>query len=236
MSDLPHCSSPAPPAPWCWLFPPRCLVCGDNGRPGQDLCSACYQSLPWQRNACPTCALPLPTTGQCGACQQHPPLWDAAHAAFAYRFPVDRLLPRLKFHHDFAAARVLAQCMADAFAALDTPAAFIPLPLHRNRLRMRGYDQTYELARLLSKAHPLPLRTDLLMRRKATAAQSRLDAAARQRNVHDAFCLQSNALPPSHVVLFDDVMTTGATLEAASRVLRQAGVMRIDVWVCARVD
>ena len=153
---------------------------------------------------------------------------------FDYAFPLDRLLPRLKFHRDFAAGRVLSQCMAARCASLPQPQAIVPIPLHRARLRQRGYDQALELAKPLAAALHLPLRTDLLARVRRTSAQSELDAAARRRNLQRAFRVAHGPLP-AHVVLFDDVMTTGATLHAAARALRDAGVQRVDAWVCARV-
>ncbi len=157
------------------------------------------------------------------------------HAAFDYRFPIDCLLPRLKFHRDFAAGRVLSHCLVDHFATLERPLALVPIPLHRSRLRTRGYDQALELAKPLARALKLPLRTDLLQRGRATHAQSELHANARQRNVQGAFRLINDSPLPSHIALFDDVMTTGATLHAAALVLRHAGVQRIEAWVCARV-
>ena len=223
------------PAPLCWLLPPRCVVCGDAGMPGRDVCAACHAELPWQGHACPRCALPLPVAQDCGHCLQHPSPLDAVHAVFDYAFPLDRLLPRFKFHQDFAAGRVLAQCMAERFAALPRPAAILPVPLHPSRLRRRGYDQALELARPLARALKLPLSTGLLQRRRATSAQSRLDAAARQRNLQGAFQLTAAAAVPAHVVLLDDVMTTGATLHAAAQALRCAGAQRVEAWVCARV-
>jgi ComF family protein len=166
---------------------------------------------------------------------QHPPPLDETRAAFDYAFPLDRLLPRLKFHGDFAAGRVLAQAMAERCTSLLRPDAIVPMPLHRARLRQRGYDQALELAKPLAHALRLPLLADALQRRKTTTAQSRLDAAARQRNLREAFVVVGNQCLPAHVVLIDDVMTTGATLHAAARALRKAGVQRVDAWVCARV-
>ncbi|HTL14445.1 MAG TPA: ComF family protein [Thermomonas sp.] len=224
-----------PPAPWAWLFPLRCLVCGEPGAHRRDLCAACFADLPWQGPACPRCALPLPEAGTCGQCLQAPPPLDEVRAAFDYRFPLDRLLPRLKFHGDFAAGRVLAQCMADALQDAVRPQAILPLPLHRTRLRQRGYDQALELARPLARALNLPLLADALQRTRGTRAQSRLDAGARRRNLRGAFAVAPGIALPGHVVLVDDVMTTGATLHAAARALRAAGVARVDAWVCARV-
>lgn len=223
------------PAPWPWLFALRCLVCGEPGAAGRDLCSACHQSLPWQGPACLRCALPMPRVDTCGNCLQHPPPLTEAHAVFDYAFPLDRLLPRLKFHGDFAAGRVLAQAMAARCVLLPRPDALLPVPLHHARLRQRGYDQALELASPLARALQLPLLECALHRRKHTSAQSLLDAGARQRNLRGAFGVAGGRALPAHVVLIDDVMTTGATLHAATRTLLDAGVERVDAWVCARV-
>ena len=218
------------------LWPPRCLLCGAPGDGGRDLCAACAGALPWNGRACARCALPLPAPAPaCGRCLAAPPPVHATCAAFLYGFPLDRLLPRLKFHQGLAAGRLLAQLAADACARAPRPDAIVPVPLHRDRLRQRGYDQALELARPVAQALGLPLREDLLRRRKATAPQSRLDAAARRRNLKGAFEVVARSPPPQHVALFDDVMTTGATVHAAARALRCAGVQRVDAWVCARV-
>lgn len=222
-------------APLRWLFALYCMVCGEAGQDGRDLCSACHAALPWQGPACLRCALPLPSAGTCGACLQHPPPLTETHAVFDYVFPLDRLLPRLKFHRDFASGRVLAQAMTDHCTHLTRPDALLPLPLHRERLRRRGYDQALELTRPLAQSLNLPLEMGLLERSKSTSAQSRLDAEARKRNLRGAFRVSPNASLPAHIVLVDDVMTTGATLHAAARVLLAAGVKRVDAWVCARV-
>ncbi len=222
-------------APLPWVFALRCVVCGEAGAQGRDLCAPCHAALPWQGPACPRCALPMALPETCGACLQRPPPLTEAHAAFHYAFPLDRLLPRLKFHRDLAAGRVLARAMAEHCASLSRPDAVLPVPLHHARLRQRGYDQAVELAAPLARALRLPLLDRALLRRKTTTAQSRLDAGARQRNLRGAFDVTgAQALPP-HVVLVDDVMTTGATLHAAAHALLAAGVQRVDAWVCARV-
>lgn len=177
--------------------------------------------------------------GVCGDCLRDPPLLAETRAVFVYGFPLDRLVPRFKFHRDLAAGRLMADLMADlmagALASAPRPDALVPVPLHARRIRQRGYDQALELARPLAAALALPLRADLLQRIRATAAQSELDAGQRQRNLARAFAVPEQAALPDHVALVDDVMTTGATLAAAAHALRAAGVERVDAWVCARV-
>lgn len=237
---------------WHWLridaarllWPSRCQVCDAPGLDGLDLCLACLGELPWNHCACPRCALPLPAADTCGDCLRRAaalsgrgrrPTLDAVHAGFVYAAPIDRLLPRFKFHRDLAAGALLSQLLAEAAPAWPRPDALVPVPLHRARLRRRGYDQALELARPLARALDLPLRDGLLQRVRATAPQSELDAAGRRRNLHGAFAVRAGAALPAHVALVDDVMTTGATLHAAAQALRRAGVQRVDAWVCARV-
>lgn len=171
----------------------------------------------------------------CGACLRRLPPQTRTHAAFVYRAPLDRLLPRAKFHGDLAAAALLARLMAGPMAEADRPVALVAIPLHRDRLRRRGYDQALELARGLARHLRLPLRDDLLRRIRATSPQSRLDAPSRRRNLRGAFEVRRGIDLPAHVALVDDVMTTGATVQAAALALRRAGIARVDVWVCARV-
>lgn len=236
------------------LWPGRCLVCTARGSHGLDLCADCLAALPWHPHACQSCALPLPLPEAstcprpgplshgvpwgpsiCGSCLAQPPPLTRTHAACTYRAPLDLLLPRFKFHHDLAAGRLLAHLMARAFASLTRPVALVPIPLHRARLRQRGYDQSLELAGPLCRMLGVPLLDTLLIRQRDTTPQSRLDAADRHRNLHGAFAVRSCASLPAHVVIVDDVMTTGATLHAAAIALRRAGVTRVDAWVAARV-
>ena len=217
------------------LFPLRCLVCGEAGEGGRDLCGECFDALPWSRHACPRCGLPQASaSAECGDCLRSPPPYTATTAVWAYGFPLDRLLPRFKFHADLAAGRQLAELMSPVFAAAPRPLALVPVPLHRQRLRERGYDQALELAKPLSRSLALPLLADALIRTRGTTAQSDLDAATRRRNLRGAFTTSRHRAWPPHVALFDDVMTTGATLRECAQALRLAGVQRIDLWVAAR--
>jgi len=218
-----------------WLLPLRCLLCGAPGADGVDLCAACVAELPRNRSCCARCALPLPVSAAlCGECQRHAPPWDAAWAPFRYGWPLDRLESRFKFGRDLAAGRALATLWQRESMPLSKPALLLPVPLHRARLRQRGYNQALELARPMARGFGLPLRHDVLQRLKATDAQTELDAATRRRNVRGAFAVHAGVALPAHVAILDDVMTTGATLAECARVLKRAGVARVDVWALAR--
>jgi ComF family protein len=217
-----------------WL-PWHCQLCGGAGAEGLDLCAACADEIPRNRSCCRRCALPLPVAAElCGACQRSLPPWQAAWAPFRYGWPLDRLESRFKFGQNLAAGRSLAALWQREPMAIERPELILPVPLHRSRLRRRGYNQAMELARPLAKALALPWRRDVLRRVRDTAAQTELDRAARRRNVRGAFVLRSGVALPAHVALLDDVMTTGATLAECARLLKRAGVRRVDVWALAR--
>lgn len=215
------------------LLPPRCLLCGAPGDE-LDLCAACRAELPGNTICCAHCALPLPFPAtRCGACLRRAPAWDDAWVPYRYAWPLDRLQSRFKFSGQLAAGRVLGGLWADH--VLPTrPQLVVPVPLHRARLRARGYNQALELARCLARRHGLPLRHDLLRRTRDTSAQTELDAVERRRNVRRAFEVRKAFAWPAHVALVDDVMTTGATLSECARVLKRAGVQRVDAWALAR--
>ncbi|MGH8041931.1 MAG: ComF family protein [Rudaea sp.] len=219
------------------LLPPHCLLCGSAGSRRRDLCIACAADLARNRVCCPRCALPLDAPApMCGECLQREPLFAAAFAPFVYAPPLDSLLTRLKFGRSLAAGRVLSELWIDAVrtASPALPQALIPVPLHPQRLRERGYNQALELARPLARALALPLRAEGLRRVRATSAQSNLDAAARRRNLRGAFVAAEETALPAHVAILDDVMTTGTTLRECARTLVRAGIARVDVWALAR--
>jgi len=170
----------------------------------------------------------------CGECQRRAPPWSAAWAPFRYGWPLDRLESRYKFGNDLAAGRVLSTLWRRESCPIDLPKLLLTVPLHRSRLRQRGYNQALELARPLVRELGLSLRHDVLQRLRRTDAQTELDAIGRRRNVRGAFALHPGLELPAHVAILDDVMTTGATLAECARVLKRAGVQRVDVWALAR--
>jgi len=218
-----------------WLWPWRCLLCGATGLDGVDLCADCAAELPRNRSCCARCALPLAAPAAlCGECLRRAPPWDAAWAPFRYGWPLDRLEARFKFGRDLAAGRALATLWQREPIPLAKPGLLLPMPLHRTRLRRRGYNQALEVAKPLAQHLGVPLRHDVLLRIRGTAAQTELNAVARRRNVRGAFALRAGIALPAHVAILDDVMTTGATLAECARVLKRAGVRRVDAWALAR--
>ena len=219
------------------VLPLRCLLCGERGSHERDLCAACARDFVRNTPCCPRCALPLEAPAPlCGECVEREPPFAAAWAPFRYEHPLDLLESRFKFRGDLAAGRVLTSLMIER-ASVDAPSrpdAIVPVPLHVSRLRARGYNQALELAKPLARVCGIPLEADLIRRVRATAAQTGLDAATRRRNLRDAFAIAGERAVPLHVVLFDDVMTTGTTMRECARVLRRAGVARVDAWALAR--
>lgn len=208
------------------LAPPVCILCGG---PGQSL------DEPWGLDLCIHCE------SACPRAPPEPPPWQQAFCLFRYEDPVDLMIQRLKFQRDIAQARVLGTLFARAWQAAgrDRPECMVPMPLHRSRYRERGFCQTTLLARHIARrlrhqGRPLAVRSDLLLRVRATRAQSGLDAAGRARNLEGAFACPPGQRPPRHVALLDDVLTTGNTASAAIAVLHAAGVDRVDLWCCAR--
>ena len=216
-----------------WLFPPTCLLCGAPGLAYRDLCLGCYRDLPRNDNACRRCALPITGGTLCGQCQRSPPFFDHALAPLRYQTPVDFLIQGLKFHRQLVVARLLGELLAEVLEHVSPPEFIIPIPLHRQRLRQRGFNQALELARPVARQLHIPLLSNHVRRTRPTPAQSTLDLKTRQANVREAFALNS-AIPGRHVAIVDDVMTTGSTVNELSRLLRRAGVEKIQVWACAR--
>lgn len=167
----------------------------------------------------------------CGRCLSHPPRFDATVAALTYAFPADVLVQSLKYRGELALAPLLGRLLA---AALPTDAEIdiaLPVPLSAQRLRMRGYNQAMEIARSLSAT--TRLEPGLCARVRDTPVQSELPWTARARNVRDAFRC-ARRLEGQSVAVVDDVMTTGATLDAVAAALKEAGAGRVVNWVVAR--
>lgn len=173
----------------------------------------------------------------CGRCSAYPPAYDRCRAAFAYDIASRALVLHFKHGGQTEGLSMFAAQMARAGRRLLGGAdGFMPVPLHFRRRIERRYNQSTLLARALSRHTKLPLLTDELMRRRATPSQGGQTAAGRRKNVSGAFALRPKAnVKGKHIILVDDVMTTGATLEACARTLRHGGAAKVDALVLSRV-
>ena len=216
-------------------LPQRCELCaGTSG--AQLLCPACLDALPRLGPACPRCALPTATGEVCGQCLGHPPPFDATIAAFAYGFPVDRLLHAFKYHGRLALAEwganaVLAQ--RERCPGARRPDRHVALPLSRERQRERGYNQAFEIARTIARRLSLPLLRGGARRVRQAPPQAALPWSERAKNVRGAFVCELD-LTNLSIAVIDDVMTTGASLAEFATTLKAAGAARVENWVVAR--
>jgi len=200
----------------------------------QHVCSGCQGDLPWHRQPqCPQCATPTPLGQVCGACLRHPPAFDRTHAALIYAFPLDRMIPRLKYHAQLAIAPALGECLAQAVRHAVRPDRLIPMPLHARRIRERGFNHATEIARAVANRLDLPLDVASCQRIRDTPPQMGLKHDARRRNVRGAFACKGE-VRGQHIALIDDVMTTGTSLDELAATLKRAGAREVSCWVAAR--
>lgn len=198
---------------------------------------ACQQDLPWLLHACEHCALPLEDKKKsvCIQCQIAPPIFDGALCALHYSTPVDYLIKRMKFGHQLSHAKLLGSLLSQHASqqSIGKVDAILPVPLHKSRLRQRGFNQSLELAREVSRDHEIPLLTGVT-RIVNTTAQTLVKGDDRENNVRDAFCVKEGTILPNHVVILDDVITTGSTSNELARLLKSSGVAEVSVWAVAR--
>lgn len=215
------------------ILPHHCALCG-AGTPNRLLCSACDIDLSHYRApACPICALPTPNGQVCGACLKNPPAFDRTLAAFSYHFPIDRLLHAFKYSGDLALTEILATPLARLAASHPKPDLLLPMPLHPGRLKERGFNQSLEIAKPISRWLNIPLTADACQRTRDTPTQAGLKWKERRRNVRGAFACDLD-LSGKKIAVLDDVMTTGATLNEISRILKNRGASEVSAWIVAR--
>jgi ComF family protein len=226
------------------LLPPRCLGCGVPVDRNGLLCTECWSGLNFiAPPLCDCCGLPfayaVAERTRCAACLAVPPDFARARAVLVYDDASRRLILGFKHADRLEAAPAFGRWLARAGAELAAGADLIvPVPLHRWRLFRRRYNQAAVLALALGREVGRPVVPDLLVRRRATPSQGGLGRAGRRRNVAGAFALRrgpADRVAGRRILLVDDVHTTGATVGACARVLRQAGAAAVDVLTLARV-
>ncbi len=217
-------------------FAQRCAVCGIT--PGTPVCAGCATDFfPADLPRCAQCALRLPHTGDailCVRCLRDPPHFDATFTLADYAPPVDGMVIALKFRHRLELARVFGEMLAARLGEkLPRDALLAPVPLAFERHAERGFNQAREIARTVARRLALPLAADALVRVRHGAPQEALTLDARRRNVRGAFAARAEVHGRT-VIVVDDVMTSGATLDEVATVLKHAGAARVLNLVVAR--
>lgn len=198
------------------FLPPHCALCGQSiaRRP---LCAGCFADLHWLKPH------DLPTLRN----------FDQVWSPLAYDYPVDRLITEAKFGKQLATARALGELLTMRLPAMARlPDLVVPVPLHWRRQAERGFNQAEEIARGLCRRLDWRLAASVCQRVRATPAQSALSAAERRKNLHAAFVARP-LRPGLHLLVIDDVLTTGATAEAVAGALRRAGAASLQLWTVA---
>ncbi|MGP9567536.1 ComF family protein [Halomonas sp. AOP5-B2-8] len=211
-------------------MPGYCAFCLAPTAQGLGWCDACADELPWNLYACSQCGEPV-KHGQrlCGHCLTEPPAFLATQAGLLYQGVIKELIHDFKFNASPRAGVLLCELMLMTQPQL-TGQAFVSVPMHPANARERGFNQSYWLAKQLSHRLAVPLHT--AQRVKRSRSQRTLNRRERASNLADAFAFQMP--PPEHLVIIDDVVTTGATGHAMACAALEAGAKRIDIWAVAR--
>jgi ComF family protein len=229
-----------------WVFPTDCVACG---RPAAErrlpfFCRGCWETIrPIEGPVCPRCGRPfdspvalLASPGYlCGPCRKKPPAFDRALSPYRYEGILEQAIHLFKYRRRDALATPLTDLMLVWADKLPSISLVMPVPLHPSRLRRREFNQALLLADRIADRLGLPLSFEQLVRVRATRPQTELDRKERARNVRRAFAVREPAgLAGQQVLLVDDVLTTGATVNECARVLRRAGVESVTVLTLAR--
>lgn len=220
------------PASFLGSLPGQCSLC--RGWTRGALCSACRDALLRPVSRCERCAIAVPASATiCGSCLREPPPFTSCITALDYVEPWAALIRQFKFHQQVELAALFADLMREAASRADAPDLLLPAPLAPARLRERGYNQSWELARRLGA----PADASLLLRVRDTPHQADLPLAQRAGNVRGVFAvepLRRQELVGRVVTVVDDVLTTGATAAEMARTLLAAGAAQVRLWVLAR--
>ncbi|MCI5166367.1 MAG: ComF family protein [Candidatus Electrothrix sp. GM3_4] len=224
------------------LFPAHCLGCEKQLSSSHPplLCPDCLQgTLAIPSPFCTCCGNPLPSKDNhlCLTCLDNPLAFTKARSSFLYQQPISTLLLQLKFSHSLTGLSSLAAVAKEtpAFVDLKKPDLILPIPLHIQRLRERGFNQSLLLAQACFPDQRKIIRFDLLKRQRPTIPQTRLSGKARRNNLQKAFSVEKpHEIVGKKILLVDDVFTTGSTLHECAKVLLEAGATEVEAFTVAR--
>jgi ComF family protein len=222
-----------------FALPPRCAGCGAIMAEVHTFCPECWKQLDFLgAGGCETCGLPLELAGSsvCAGCLAQPPRIARTRAAVAYGELSRGLAIRLKYGRKVAVAKTMARYMAALVGDGDSSRMLIPVPLHRTRLWVRGFNQSQLVASELSRRLRIPAHPFALRRIRRTPPLKGMSALQRRKAVAGAFKVRDKSVVAGKtVILVDDVLTTGSTAEACARTLKRAGAVRVELVSWARV-
>ena len=222
------------------IFKQHCLLCASSEANNQAICAACLADLPWYpQTSCPQCG--LASNGMvCGSCLNSQPDFDATKAVFLYAYPIDAMMLRYKYGNMLNLGNTFGEFLAEKivlenhFKNIDL---IIPMPMHPQRLKERGFNQALEIAKVLTKNCKEKLDYKSIERIKLTPPQASLPLKERVKNIKGAFKVNANKLDKlqgKRIAIIDDVMTTGASLNELAKTLKNAGTSHVECWVIAR--
>ena len=215
------------------LFPQACLLCSASNGAGFGICADCLNDLPYHNTPhCPQCGLLSFEHQLCGACIASSPDFDATKALFTYEYPVSQVLQQYKYNQQLALAETFAGLMLETLA-LENIDLIIPMPLHPSRLQERGFNQSLEIARIIGKRLNIKVNSQVAQRIKLSPPQASLPLKERVRNMKGAFACHED-LSGLRIALIDDVMTTGASLNALAKAVKAKGAANVECWLIAR--
>ena len=213
-----------------FIFPSHCYLCSQYlSSPEKFYCNNCIQNLPaLAKPFCPICKIYITELPAIHFCQTN---LEWVYSLWSYHKPVEILVHKIKYEGKTGLARNLGQILAEQIRAnnsLNRVDLIVPVPLHHSRHRERGYNQAEIIAQTISPTLNLKMAPDLLIRKKNTKDQTRLTAVERIENVRDAFSVKDEIeIEGMTIMLVDDVITTGATLDECARTLQSAGARKI---------
>ncbi|PCI68474.1 MAG: phosphoribosyltransferase [Piscirickettsiaceae bacterium] len=218
------------------LYPYTCFLCNQPGNNQLDLCDTCHSGFSSLSICCDICGIAMKTKEShvCGRCLASPPHYDKITTLFEYQDDIKQLVLSLKFNAKVSAARTIGKLMASHFSNHhNMPDALLPVPLHKKRLRERGFNQSELIAEHLHQQLNIPLLQQFCIRTRNTINQTSLKAAERRQNLKNAFHCK-NPQTIKSIAVIDDVVTTGSTANEIARTLKKAGVKHVEIWAFAR--
>jgi len=215
----------------------RCALCHALNAKTWSLCGACLNDLPCIEKSCHICGMPLDVSDTCGSCMVLPAVLNKTICAYRYAYPLDLLIKRYKYKQKLDLILPLVTVLSEKILANPEPLpeVIVPVPLHFKRLFKRGFNQSLEISKALSRIINVPVDNNLIVRVRNTTPQFKLSSKQRKKNLRGAFRLMPGRIYQS-VAIVDDIITSGATGDVIAQLFRRAGIRQIQLWALARAD